>query len=149
MSVVSWLQSIAKTKFLWRLLKLNQRISEIVADYPKKYRANYGDHLINIALKAMTCAQVGNSIFMHPGLSDMEYNTRRDYLRRAKGYTDSIATVAYVFLELTATVDGVNRGKILRQEEEIGLECREISKMIDGVLDNDRKIRNSRQSRQA
>lgn len=148
MSVPTWLRSESKTKFLYRLYKLNVRIGEIVANHPTKYRASYGDALIANALNALSHAQIGNGIFMHVGLSESEYQLRRKHLREAKGYTETIATIAYIYLELTAKTDGVKKEKILKQEEEIGLECAEISKMIKGVLDSDRRIYNSRPRRQ-
>lgn len=147
MSVPTWMRSESKTKFLYRLYKLNIRIGEIVANHPTKYRANYGDNLITNALLALNHAQIGNSIYMHVATPESDYQLRRSHLREAKGYTEAIATVAYIYLELTAKTDGVKRDKILKQEEEIGLECEEIAKMIKGVLDSDRKIYNSRSRR--
>ena len=144
MSVPTWMRSEAKTRFLYRLYKLNVRIGEIVANHPTKYRASYGDTLITNALNALTHAEIGNGIFMHNGTTEGDYQLRRKHLREAKGYTEAVATVAYIYLELTAKTDGVKKEKILKQEEEIGLECAEISKMIKGVLDSDRKIYNSR-----
>ena len=144
MSVPTWMRSESKTRFLYRLYKLNIRIGEIVANHPTKYRANYGDRLITTALDALTHAQIGNSIFMHIATPEIDYQTRRKHLREAKGYTEALATTAYIYLELTAKADGVKKEKIQKQEEEIGLECAEISKMIKGVLDSDRRIYNSR-----
>ena len=143
MSVPTWLRSESKTRFLHRLYRLNIRIGEIVENHPKKYRANYGDNLINNALLALNHAQIGNGIFMHTAMPEGDYQLRRKHLREAKGYVDTIATVAYIFLELTAKADGVKREKILKQEEEIGRECGDISRMIKGVLDSDRRIYNS------
>ena len=150
MSVPTWLRSESRTRFLYRLYKLNIRIGEIVENHPKKYRANYGDVLITNALNALTHAEIGNGIFMHSATPEADYQLRRKHLREAKGYTESIATVAYIYLELIAKTDGVKREKILKQEEEIGRDCEEIAKMLKGVLDSDRKIYNAnRRSSQA
>lgn len=140
MSVPTWRRSESKAKFLHRLYRLNIRIGEIVANHPKKYRANYGDALITNALNALTHAEIANGIFMHVRTSESDYQLRRRHLREAKGYTEAVATVAYIYLELTAKTDGVKEEKILKQEEEIGLECAEIVKMIKGVLNSDRAI---------
>lgn len=148
MSVPTWMRTTSKTKYLHRLYKLNIRIGEIVANHPKKYRANYGDSLITTALNALTHAQIGNGIFMHAAMTEADYQIRRKQLQGAKGYTEAIATIAYIYLELIAKTDGVKEEKILEQEEEIGLECAEISKMIKGVLDSDRRIYNSRPRKQ-
>ena len=148
MSVPSWLRSESKALFLWRLYRLNIRIGEIVVNHPTKYRATYGDQLINNALTALTHARIGNGIFMHIATTEADYQLRRKHLREAKGYTEAIAPIAYIYLELTAKTDGVKKDKILKQEEEIGLECAEISKMVKGVLDNDRKLYNSRHQQQ-
>ena len=144
MSVPTWLRTISKTKYLWRLYRLNVRIGEIVANHPTKYRATYGDKLINHALDALALAQTANGIYMHVATPESDYKLRRAHLREAKGHVEALATTAYIFLELTAKADGVKAEKILKQEEEIGLECAEIAKMISGVMDSDRKIHVSR-----
>lgn len=142
MSVPTWLQSEAKSKFLWRLYRLNVRLGEIVANHPIKYRATYGDKLINTALQALIHARTGNAVWMNVGTSETDYKIRREHLKEAKGYTDAIAPLAYIYLELVRKADGVKPEKILKQEEEIGLESAEISKMIKGVMDNDRNLHN-------
>lgn len=144
MSVPSWLRTTSKTEFLWRLYRLNIRLGEIVTGHPKKYRATYGNVLLNSALSALINAQIANGIWMNTGTSDDDYKMRRRFLRAAKGYTETVATVAYIYLELTAKADGVKQEKILKQEEYIGLECGEIAKMIKGVMDSDKRIHNAR-----
>ena len=47
MSVPAWERTLSKTQFLHELYKFNVRIGQIVTNKPKKYRANYGDMLIN------------------------------------------------------------------------------------------------------
>ena len=144
MSVPTWLQSEARTKFLWRLYKLNIRLAEIVSNHPIKYRATYGDKLINTALTALLEARKGNGVFMNVGTPDGDYRARRDHLKEAKNCVDAIAPVAYIYLELVRKSDGAKLEKILKQEEEIGLETAEISKMLKAVMDNDRKLHNAR-----
>lgn len=148
MSVPTWLQSEAKSKFLWRLYRLNVRLGEIVANHPIKYRATYGDKLINTALQALIHARTGNAVWMNVGTSETDYKIRREHLKEAKGYTDAIAPLAYIYLELVRKADGVKPEKILKQEEEIGLESAEISKMIKGVMDNDRNLHNVKHRQQ-
>ena len=148
MSVPTWLQSEAKSKFLWRLYRLNVRLGEIVANHPIKYRATYGDKLINTALQALIHARAGNAVWMNVGTSETDYKIRREHLKEAKGYTDAIAPLAYIYLELVKKADGVKPEKILKQEEEIGLESAEISKMIKGVMDNDRNLHNVKHRQQ-
>lgn len=143
MSVPTWLRGISKAQYLMRLYQLNTRLGEIVYGHPKKYRQTYGDNIIKCGLSALNHAQVGNKIYMYPGTSEAEYQDRRKHLEQARGYLDTLSTVAYIFLELTAKCDGVKQDKILKQEEEIGLACVEISNMIKGVLDSDRKVRNT------
>ena len=148
MSVPTWLQSESKSKFLWRLYRLNVRLGEIVANHPIKYRATYGDKLINTALQALIHARTGNAVWMNVGTSETDYKIRREHLKEAKGYTDAIAPLAYIYLELVKKADGVKPEKILKQEEEIGLESAEISKMIKGVMDNDRNLHNVKHRQQ-
>lgn len=106
MSVPSWLQSESRSKFLWRLYKLNIRIGEIVMNHPVKYRATYGDKLINTALQALIHARTGNAVWMNVGTTDADYRIRHDHLREAKSYTDAIAPLAYIYLELVRKADG-------------------------------------------
>lgn len=149
MSVPSWLRSESKTKFLHCLYKLNIRIGEIVANHPKKYRANYGDNLISNALLALNHAQMANSIFMNANTPADDFRLRRQHLREARGRVETVSTVAYIYLELISKTDGAPKNKLLKQEEEIGLACSEISKMLRAVLDSDRRIYNNSRHKDA
>jgi len=144
MSVPPWLRNESKTKYLWQLYHLNIRIAEIVSNHPKKYRATYGDKLINTALDALLEARIGNNVFVSENMSEMDYQIRRKCLRNAKSKVESIPTIAFIYLELTSKADGVNAEKILKQEEEIGIKCFDIAKMISGVLSSDRKKYNKK-----
>lgn len=144
MSVPSWLRSEAKTKFLWKLYRLNIRIGEIVSNHPGKYRQNYGDMLIKLGLQALHFAKAGNAIFMHVSTPEDRYKERERLFNAAKSCVDDIPTIAYIYLELTRKADGVKADKIDAQEEEIGLVCVEIAKMLKGVMDNDRKVHSAR-----
>lgn len=119
MPVPTWLRSVSKTKFLWRLYRLNMRLGEIVDQYPKKYRPSYGDMLINNALKALAYAQMGNDIYMRANMPESEYTIRRRHLKEAKSYTELIATMAFIFLERASKADGVKLDKLRNQQEEM------------------------------
>lgn len=156
MSVPTWLRGQSSAEYLWRLYKLNIRIAEICANKPKKYRQNYGDALIKAGLQAMQSAQMANEIFMSKTTPAELYMLRRKRLVTAKGLLANLATTAYIFLELVKKSDQgaqcydpderqksqMRADKINREEEEIGLACEEITRMIIGILKNDTAIYN-------
>ena len=88
MSVPSWKRSISKTEYIRLLFELNIRIGEIVANSPKKYRANYGDFLVKSALEALKYAQIANSIFVSSSMTEADYNLRRGLLQQARGIVE-------------------------------------------------------------
>lgn len=53
MSVPTWKRSKSKVEFLNLLMELNINIGKITANKPKKYKANYGDHLIKEGLRGL------------------------------------------------------------------------------------------------
>ena len=156
MSVPTWLRSQSSAEYLWRLYKLNIRIAEICANKPKKYRANYGDALIKTGLQALQSAQMANDIYMSKTTPAELYMLRRKRLVTAKGLLANLSTTAYIFLELVKKSDQgaqcydpderqtaqVKADKIGHEEEEIGLACEEITRMISGVIKNDTVIYN-------
>lgn len=144
MSVSTWHRKISKTRFIYKLFQLNVRIGQIVFNHPKKYRPNYGDTLIKTGLDALKHACIANSIFMHPSISEHDFKLRRRHLIEAKGLIDYISTVAYVYLELVKSCDGITAEKIFNQEEEIGLASIELAKMFTGVLKSDKRTYNSK-----
>ena len=137
MSVPSWKRSISKTEYIRSLFELNIRIGEIVANSPKKYRANYGDFLVKNALEALKYAQIANSIFVSPSMTEADYNLRRRLLQQARGIVENISTVGYIFLEQTRKHDSAESEKIYRREEYLGATCGEISKKISAVMKSD------------
>lgn len=156
MSVPTWLRGQSSVEYLWRLYKLNIRIAEICSNKPKKYRQNYGDALIKIGLQALQSAQMANDIFMSKTTPAELYMLRRKQLATAKGLLANLSTTAYIFLELVKKSDQgaqcydtderrktqVRADKINREEEEIGMACEEITRMIGGVIKNDTAIYN-------
>lgn len=138
MSVPSWLRSTAKTQYINLLYQLNLKIARIVANGAKKYRKNYGDTLINSALKALQHAQIANSIYVSPKMAIEDYNLRRQHLQIARGTVENLATVSYIYLELSR--NGADNTKIDKNEEYIGDTCANVHKMIGGVLKYDKSI---------
>ncbi len=138
MSVPSWKRSISKTEYIRLLFDLNMRISEMVANSPKKYRGSYGDMLIKSALEALKYAQTANSIFVSPSMTEADYNLRRGLLQKARGTVENISTVGYIFLEQIRKHDGEESDKLYRREEYLGTTCGEISRKIAAVMKSDR-----------
>lgn len=112
----------------------------MVANSPKKYRANYGDMLIKNALEALKYAQTANSIYVSPAMTETDYNLRRGLLQRARGIAENISTVGYIFLEQLRKHDHEEPQKLYRREEYLGTTCGEISKKIGAVMKSDRTI---------
>lgn len=139
-SVPSWKRSVSKTEYIRLLFDLNVRIGEIVANSPKKYRANYGDMLIKSALEALKYAQMANGIYVSTSMPETDYHLRRELLQRARGTAENISTVGYIFLEQIRKHDAEESGKIYRREEYLGTICSEISKKISAVMKNDRTV---------
>ena len=139
-SVPSWKRSISKTEYIRLLFDLNIRIGEMVANSPKKYRANYGDFLVKSALEALKYAQIANSIFVSPSMTEADYNLRRGLLQQARGIVENISTVGYIFLEQTRKHDSAESEKIYRREEYLGTTCGELSKKIAAVMKSDRAV---------
>lgn len=143
-SVPAWRRSVSNTEYLKLLFDLNIRIGEMVANSPKKYRANYGDMLIKSALEALKHAQTANGIYVSPAMPESDYRLRRGMLQRAKGAAENISTVGYIFLEQLRHHDHEEASKIYRREEYLGTTCGEISKKISAVMKSDRAMFNSK-----
>lgn len=73
MSVPVWRRELSKADYMYQTYRLAIRIGEIVENGPKKYRGNYGDHLIKTSLSALEQAQVANSIFVSKTLPESDY----------------------------------------------------------------------------
>lgn len=154
MSVPSWLRSQSSVEYLWRLYKLNIRIGEICANKPKKYKTNYGDAVIKTALEALKNAQLANNIYMSKSTPEIMYLKRQQHLAAARGLMANLSTISYIFLEQVKKSDQgascydpevrkkstVRAEKIGKEEEEIGLACETISRMISGVIKSDTAI---------
>ena len=140
MSVPAWRRSVSNTDYLRLLFELNIRIGEMVANSPKKYRANYGDMLIKNALEALKHAQTANGIYVSPAMTETDYNLRRGLLQKARGTAENISTVGYIFFEQLRKHDHEESQKIYQREEYLGTTCGEISKKIGAVMKSDRDI---------
>ena len=57
MSVPTWERNESKTEYLNMLYELNVNLGKIIMNKPKKYRENYGDHIIKTALESLKYAQ--------------------------------------------------------------------------------------------
>lgn len=140
MSVPAWARGKSKSQYIFETYMLNIRIGQIVMSKPKKYRENYGDHVIRTALDALKFCQAANAIYMNEKTSEEDYRRRKSYLTNALAYIDHISTVADIFLGLNYNVDGAKQEQIDRQEEYIGSTCKTIHDLIRGVIDSDTRI---------
>ena len=85
MSVPTYRRNESKTEYLNMLYELNVNLGKIIMNKPKKYRENYGDHIIKTALESLKYAQTANSIFTDKNTSQTDIELRRNLLIKAKG----------------------------------------------------------------
>lgn len=140
MSVPTWKRKESKTEFLRLLIELNIYLGKIVNNKPKKYKANYGDHLIKEGLKALEYAQTANSVYMTKNTSQNDYEHRRKLFMTARGIVSHIATASYIFLELCKNSNEIKAGRVSKEEEYIGSTCTDIVKALSGVLKSDKAL---------
>jgi hypothetical protein len=140
MSVPSWKRNKSKVEFLRLLMELNINLGKIVNNKPKKYKTNYGDHLIQTGLKALELAQIANSIYMTKTTSIDDYKQRRNLFLKARGCVEHISTASYIYLELCKNSNEVKFERVLKEEEYIGSTCNDIYKAISGVLKSDKAL---------
>ncbi len=105
---------------------------------PKKYRANYADHIIKSGLKALQLAQYGNSIYLSKETSEEDFKERIKCFRKAASLIDNISTTAQIYLELIKN-GGASSEKVLKQQEYIGTKANEIISLLQGVQKSDRE----------
>lgn len=140
MSVPTWKRSLSPTDFLYQPYRLCIRLTEIMANKPKKYRANMSDQILTTALDALKYLQTANSIFFTKTSSEADYLTRRRLLQTSKGYIENVSTVFYIFIETVRKHDSENDDRLYKQEMEVGDACNTIIKRIDGILKSDKEI---------
>ena len=140
MSVPSWERELSDVQYIYELFQFNKRLGQIVMNHPKKYRENYGDHLIQASLDSLKHAQAANAIFMSTNTSENDYLRRRQHLQSALALIDHTSTVADIFLSLVSEQDGVKLEKLERQQLDIGSQSKIIHDLIRGVMDSDTQI---------
>lgn len=138
MSVPTWRRDLSKADYMYQTYKLCIRIGEIVVNAPKKYRQNYGDHLINVSLEALEDAQIANSIFVSKNMSKTDYAIRRTALKKMMGKVHNISTSFKLYKDLIKKCDGENPVKLNEQEQEIGERCAYTISLIKGIIESDR-----------
>lgn len=110
----------------------------MIINGPKKYRENYGDHLITTCLNALQCAQMANSIFVSKNIRQCDYDIRRKAFREMIGYVHHISTTFYIYKELIKKCDGQDPVKLNDEEQEIGERCAYIVNLIKKLMESDR-----------
>ena len=143
MSVKVSERSKSKAEYLNKLLELNKRIGQTVANGPKKYQASYGDRLIATALDALAHATEANSIYVGKGRnSEGDYRLRRDLLLKARGEVIALSTLASVYFRIMRDVDAIaprSAEKAFSRMESIALLCEDAKSLINGVIKSDRE----------
>lgn len=142
MSVPTWERDLSGIQYVYELYKLNVELGRIVMKKPKKYRANYGDRLITYGLDALKYAQMANAIYMNANTSEADYLTRRRHLQSALALSDSISTIADIFLTLNMEVDGIEYNKLEKEQLYVGSQTKLCHDLISGVIKSDRRVFN-------
>lgn len=135
----------SKTNFVYETRNLAIMIGKLVANKPRKYRANFGDHLIKVSARAWELTQMANTIYMSKTTPKVEREVRERCLIEAKGKIRHISSYTTYFLEMTVGESDsdskqMNMEKSYKKMAEIGKKCGEICKMIDGVIKHDRLL---------
>lgn len=138
MSVPQNKRELSHIQFLYEIYKFNVRLGEICANSPKKYRANYADHIIKTALEALQLAQYGNSIYLSKSTTERAFEEREMSFKKAESLIDNISTTAQIFLDLTAK-DGVSKEKVIKRKGYIGTQANEIISLLQAVQKSDRE----------
>lgn len=139
MSVPAWERDKSKTDFIRLLMELNIRMGKIVGNKPKKYKQNYGDHLVKTCLEALKHAEIANSVYIAESTPQSDLELRKRYFEIARGEVKHIGTAALIFLEICKESKEEKVSRIMKEEEYIGSMCADISKSISGVVKSDKK----------
>lgn len=150
MSVPSWKQKQSKTKFIWETYLLNVELGRRLNNkFPKKYKTNYIDHIINSGLEALRLLNEGNDIKLFS-----KYITEDDFLHRkrcfvkARSLVDDVGIVAGIFYELCVENKEVSNDKFLKDAEYIGGQVDTICELITDTLYSDTRKWTDRIKRQ-
>ncbi len=138
MSVPRSKRELSHIQFLYEIYQFNIRLGEICENSPKKYRANYADHIIKTGLEALQLAQYGNSIYLSKTTTEEAFNEREMSFKKAESLIDNISTTAQIFLEFTRK-SGVSSEKVLKRQEYIGAKANEIIALLQAVQKSDRE----------
>ena len=138
MSVIKSDRKDSRAEYVEQTRKLVIEISRIVANKPKKYKENFGDHLIKTSLEALELVQTANTIYLRKETPQQDRDFRRTCLIKAKAKIQHVSTVNYIFLELCRNQDGIKGEKIAKGEAKIGKMCGEIVSLINGVIKSDK-----------
>lgn len=136
MSVPSWKRKESATEYLWQIYQLNILIAEIIANKPMKYKGTHSDLLVKNALEALTKANIANEIYV---TSELEKETRKQYLTETKGLIYNVALLGDIFLELCKKSPKCDDAKCTSQQERIGDKCALCIKLLNGVMKSDRE----------
>ena len=144
MSVPVWRRNLSPAEYVYKPFRLNIRLAEILANKPKKYKANYADGIIKTALSALKHLQIADSIHLDKNSEAEDYRIRRENLLLARGEIEHVATASGIFLELVRTHDyaSENDEKIYKQELEIGEMCESCHELIADEIKKDRELYN-------
>lgn len=140
MSVPVHRRTLSDVQYINELYQLNIELGRRCNNGPKKYRANYYDHIIKTGLEALKYAQQANIIYIAPNSPVEMLNQRTYYLNQAIVCVLDIATSCDIFFELMRSNGDISNEKCDKNEEIIGIKCNHIRNLIMGVINHDKNI---------
>lgn len=145
MSVPVWKRKLSSAEYVYQIYKLNIRLGEILMNKPQKYKTNYTDEIIQVALSALKHVQIADSIYVSKNMKESDFLVRRNNLLLARGEVQHLATSCYIYLEIIrihhfGSQKMTESAKIYDQELEVGEMCENCYNLIKGILDHDKTV---------
>lgn len=111
----------------------------MVYNTPSKYRKGFGETLIADCDDALKHGRSANGVKIH----DIQTFNQREYeLIQMQSAIDNIATHTYIWCEAMRQHDGISEKQsvwLYNKEDNVGLKCEKIIKLIGGVKKYDEK----------
>ena len=139
MSVNTWERSLSSIAFLWETHLLNQNISKMIANAPKKYKDSYSDYIIRSGLETFDLLYRGNSIYVGEFTPDADFKERKKLFREGMSKLATTLSAANIFLEHMRQSDGVNNDTVNRYSESLGARGDNIKNLVISLIKSDEK----------
>lgn len=106
MSVYASKRKESKVEFLRVAQDLTVYTARQIKKFPKAQRFIFADEILRLSIEIHDNIMRANSIYVHKGMSEMEFNMRREYLIKARSAIFSMSSLLTV--TLTFLLEGNN-----------------------------------------